>query len=145
MQVRQLMKKALESITANETLEDAARKMKLVGCGILPVVEMGGRAPVGVITDRDIVLRCVANGENPARNMVGDYCSSPAICCDTDCSAEDAFHTMRDHHIGRLLVIDDQGNLAGIVSLADLIARVPSEIWSQLPGADKALPRRKAA
>ena len=51
---------------------------------------------------------------------------------------------MREHHIGRLPVIDEHGNLAGIVSMADSIARVPTEIRNQLPGAKNPIPRKVA-
>lgn len=144
MQIRQLMKEAPESIDPKESVEAAARRMKQVDCGILPVKLAGQAGPLGTITDRDIAMRCVANGENPARMTVEQCMTSPAVCCDLDCSAEDAFHTMRDHKIGRLLVLDERGALAGIVSLADLIARVPSEIWNQLPGASRPQPRKAA-
>ncbi len=146
MDIQQLMKRAPACIEPSASLEQAAAMMNQLGCGILPVTDgTGSGLPAGVITDRDIVLRCIAQGRDARVMTVGDALTSPAICCDDDCSAEDAFHTMREHRIGRLLVIDARGKVAGIVSLADLIARVPREIWSQLPGAEKPLPRQKAA
>lgn len=145
MRISQLMKEAPASIAPSDSVEKAAQKMKEIDCGILPVTDgKTSRQPIGVLTDRDIVLRCIAVGRDPSVMTVGECCSEPAICCDDDCFAEDAFHTMREHHIGRLPVIDEHGNLAGIVSMADIIARVPTEIWNQLPGAKSPIPRKVA-
>lgn len=146
MHVLHLMKEEPVRVLPTDSIDHAARLMKRIGCGILPVVDPRARAPqpIGVLTDRDIVLRCIAEGRDPQVMTVGECCSEPAICCDEDCRAEDAFHTMREHGIGRLPVIDAQGGLVGIVSMADIIARDPKEIWSQLPGAQHPIPRKAA-
>ncbi len=145
MQIRELMKESPACILPTDTVETAAQKMKELKCGVLPLCDASGsRVPVGVVTDRDIVLRCIAAGKDPKTMPVSEVCTEKPICCDDDCSAEDAFHTMRERDIGRLLVIDAQGRLEGIVSMADLIARVPAEIWSQLPGAKQPIPRKAA-
>ncbi len=143
MRVSELMKENPVSIQPNSNLEQAAKEMNRIDCGILPVID-GNGCPVGVLTDRDIVVRCIADGRAPDVMLVSEACSSPAVCCDDDCTAENAFHTMREHSIGRLPVIDARGALIGIVSMADIIARVPKEIWSQLPGAKTAIPRKAA-
>lgn len=142
MQIAQLMKEAPASIPPSASIEQAAARMKEIGCGVLPVADSG--EPLGVITDRDIVLRCIAAGRDPRVMTVAECCSEPAICCHEDCSADEAFHTMREHGIGRLVVTDSCGKLMGMVSLADIIARVPKEIWNQLPGAERPMPRRAA-
>ena len=143
MRISQLMKEAPVSIAHSASIEQAAELMKQNECGILPITQSGLK-PAGVLTDRDIVLRCIAVGRDPRVMTVAECCSEPAICWDDECSAEDAFHTMRERDVGRLLVLDTQGQLAGIVSMADIIARVPKEIWNQLPGAKKPLPRQAA-
>lgn len=145
MRISQLMKESPACVSADASVEQAAQKMLEFGCGILPVTDDAlSRNPAGVITDRDIVARCIAIGRDPRVMTVGECATYPATCCDDDCSAEDAFHTMRDQAIGRLPVIDANGLLVGIVSMADLIARVPKEIWNQLPGAESPIPRRAA-
>lgn len=145
MYIRELMKENPECVAKDCSVKDAAAKMATLACGVLPVVEGSHPTrPVGVITDRDIVLRCVTEGAAADRTRVGEVCTTSVVQCDEDCTAEEAFTKMRAQKVGRLLVTDDKGGLVGIVSMADLIARVPREILDQLPGAEKARPRRAA-
>lgn len=147
MQVRELMKEHPTCITPNATLKDAAQQMAQIECGILPVVEAsnGGKRPIGVVTDRDIVVRCVTEGRDPETCTVRDAMTRNVITCDEDCKAKQAFETMRTEKVGRLLVTTKDGELCGILSMADIIARTPSEIWTQLPGARTPQPRSKVA
>lgn len=139
MQVRALMKENPVCITEDCTLKEAAQLMAQVDCGVLPICEGSkdrpGKKPIGVVTDRDIVVRCVAEGCDPETTRIRDAETQDTVCCDEDCSARDAFETMRREKIGRLLVLDTAGNLSGIVTMADIIANTPAEIWNQLPGA----------
>ena len=145
MQISKLMKKDPVSVAPGDSIEQAAMMMKQEECGALPVTESEqSRKPIAMLTDRDIVLRCIAAGRDPRMMTVSECASEPLVCCEEDCSAEEAFHSMRARDIGRLPVIDKKGELIGIVSLADLIARVPREVWSQLPGAEQARPRQAA-
>lgn len=148
MYIRELMKENPECVTTECSVKDAAATMAKRECGVLPVVE-GARSshakrPVGVVTDRDIVLRCVTQGADASRSKVGEICTTSIVQCDGDCPVEEAFATMRSRNVGRLLVTDDNGGLIGIVSMADIIARAPREILDQLPGAAKARPRHAA-
>lgn len=145
MKIQELMKEHPRCITADASLKEAAQMMSQIDCGILPVVEArDGRQPIGVITDRDIVTRCVSDGADPSQTRVQEAMTQDTVCCDLTCTAEDAFELMRREKVGRLLVTDEHGALCGIVSMADIIARVPREIWDQLPGAKGAKPRLAA-
>lgn len=150
MQVRDLMKQNPCCVSVQTTIADAAKAMAQIGCGVLPVIASSAedqyhKAPVGVITDRDIVVRCIAAGQDPQQARVGDYLSAGPHQCSAQTPALDAFHKMREHGIGRLLVIDEGGKLSGIVTMADILGRVPAEVWEQLPGAKAPLPRNKSA
>lgn len=146
MKVVEIMKKQPRCVAENASVKDAAKLMEEIDCGVLPVLkDSTSRRPIGVITDRDIVLRCVARGENGESLVVRDIATRDTVTCDENCSVADAFERMCTEQVGRLLVTDPRGDLIGIVTMADIIARVPREIWSQLPGAERPQPRNKIA
>src|SRR5207245_4071956 len=78
------------------------------------------RRPVGVITDRDIVLRVIAKGKNPLTLKVSECMTSPAISVKAETGLDDCKKAMEDHRIRRVLVVDDGGRCIGIVSQADI-------------------------
>lgn len=146
MQVRELMKQNPVCIVPDSSIKEAAQIMTQVDCGVLPVCESkSDRRPVGVVTDRDIVVRCISEGADPERTMVREALTQDVVTCDEDCTARDAFETMRREKIGRLMVTNERGELVGVISMADIIARVPSEIWNQLPGSREPKARNKLA
>lgn len=149
MQVRQLMKENPICITEDCSLKEAAQLMAQVDCGVLPICEGSknnpSKKPIGVVTDRDIVVRCVAEGCDPETTTIRDAETQDTVTCEEECSARDAFEQMRAEKIGRLLVVDDAGRLTGIVTMADIIANSPAEIWNQLPGSKEPRPRNKIA
>jgi CBS domain-containing protein len=114
------------TISAAATLEAAARELKAGNVGCLVVVESRGaqRAVAGMITDRDIVVRACALGLSPSAAFVGQVMSAPAITVRPDEDLEMALEAMRRHGIRRLPVVDAYGELAGIVTLDDLLAEV---------------------
>ena len=121
MKLKDLMTRTPVGINAESTLPEAARRMAELDTGFLPVDE-DGRA-VGVITDRDIVVRAVAQGRNPEDTPVRDI-MSPAVCTafEND-DATDAGRIMMEHQIRRLLVLNDHNEVCGVVSMADLARR----------------------
>ena len=119
MRVKELMTRGVECIEPSTTLQEAARKMRELDVGVLPICTPGGK-PIGVLTDRDIVLRAVAGGEDPMRCPVENIMTPDLICCHQDQDVHDVAEIMREQQIRRLLVVNDRGSLIGIVSLGDL-------------------------
>ena len=104
---------------------DAIAKMMLEhGCGEIPVCEDGRL--VGVITDRDITLRVVAAGKTPASLTANDVMTHDVYSVYDNDKLETAFAIMSEKLVRRLPVVDGNGTIVGIVSQADLVARVPS-------------------
>jgi CBS domain-containing protein len=125
MKIRDLMTKKVECLGPRATLKRAAQLMNDADVGSIPVVEEG--RVIGVLTDRDIVMRTVAEGINPADATVGEVMTPRVIRCGEDDDAEEAARIMAAHHVRRVVVTDDGGGLAGIVALADLAAAALAE------------------
>jgi CBS domain-containing protein len=119
MRVKQLMMRGVECVRPDTTLQQAACKMRELDVGVLPVCDWDGR-PIGVLTDRDIVLRAVAGGDDPTTCPVQTAMTPDVICCHQDSEVRDVAEVMREQHIRRLLVMDDHDRLVGIFSLGDL-------------------------
>lgn len=106
------------------TAADAARKMADTSIGAVPVCNSEGRL-TGVITDRDLALQVIAAGRDPQATMVSDLLDdSEVVTIGADDSAEEAIHTMKDHAVRRLPVIDGD-RLIGMVSQADIARAMP--------------------
>jgi CBS domain-containing protein len=123
--VRDIMVKDVVSIEPSASLADAARMMEDANVGMLPVVEDG--KVLGVITDRDIVVRAVAREADPASTAVGDCLSINAIVAHPDWNSERALQTMAQAQVGRLPVLDDQDHLVGVVTLSSMAFRAPEK------------------
>lgn len=126
MKVHEIMTRGAEFITADQTIEQAAVKMKESGIGDMPVV-VGGEA-VGMLTDRDIALRIVAEGLDPQTTYVTDAMTDQVFACLENDDIETAARLMGDRRVRRLLVMTDGGKLSGIVSLGDLAKSVDDEL-----------------
>jgi CBS domain-containing protein len=118
MLVSEIMTRGVESIAPDDTLQDAAMRMKECGVGPLPVCE--NQSVVGMVTDRDITLRAVAEGLDPATTTVRDVMSAEIVCCFDDQEVEVAARLMQSKQIRRVLVLDRDKKLVGIVTLGDL-------------------------
>ena len=105
--------------TANTTIDQVAMLMVQSNCGEIPVVDDTGQ-PIGVITDRDIVTRVVAQGKNPAGHTAADCMSKPVVTVRSDWPLNDVVTTMEKHQIRRVPVTDDGGRCAGIIAQADI-------------------------
>jgi CBS domain-containing protein len=121
MQVREIMSREVGVVDSESTLLDAAVKMKLYDVGMLVVTEQG--APVGVVTDRDIVVRGVAEGADPTLTQVKRLMSTSLVTCFDSDEIEDASVRMRDHQVRRLLVLNTAGETVGVVTLGDIARR----------------------
>lgn len=121
MQVKDIMTSDPTCCTADSSLAEVARMMVDNDCGEIPVVEsQGGKKPVGVVTDRDIVVRTIGAGKNPMDMTAGDCMSTPAVTIKSDASFKECKHLLRDNQIRRIPVVDDSGAICGIVALADV-------------------------
>lgn len=118
MQVREIMTEGAEIIASGSMVRDAARLMRARNVGALPVGE--DDRLVGVVTDRDIVVRVVAEGRSDSDTSVGDIMSDGVCYCFDDDDIERAAELMAEHQVRRLPVVDRDRALVGVVALADL-------------------------
>ena len=118
MKVRDIMTPDIEFIRAIDTVKQAAEKMSLYDIGALPVSDNG--EVTGIVTDRDITVRLVADGADPMTVKVSRVMSADLVTCNEDADTEDAAALMKDHRISRLLVKNSEGRMVGIVTLSDL-------------------------
>ena len=119
MNVREVMTPNPRTCQPNSTIQDAALIMRDEDTGAVPVVE-GGRV-IGMVTDRDIVVRCIADGGG-ADKTLREICSGDVICATPDMSTGEAADLMGEHQVRRLPVVEDE-KLVGIVSLGDLAVK----------------------
>ena len=124
MQVQEIMTSNPARCTPGASLKEAAQLMADYDCGEIPVVDDSGR-PVGVVTDRDIACRGIAQGK-AADAPVSEVMSSPAVTVSPETSLDDCCKTLEDNQIRRVPVVDESGSCCGMVSQAD-IARNASE------------------
>jgi CBS domain-containing protein len=125
MLVRDIMKARFSSIEADETALAAACRMRDDSIGCLPVTEKGRL--VGIVTDRDLVLRCMAEEREAATTAIHSLMSVETVCCyeaDTDAQAADL---MRQQGLMRLPVLNRKGELVGLVSQRDIIANLSTK------------------
>jgi CBS domain-containing protein len=127
---REIMTGGVECIGENETLEAAARKMKELDVGALPICGEDNRLK-GMITDRDIVIKCFAEGGDPRTAKAGDFGQGKPVTIGADDSIEEAIRTMEEHQVRRLPVIDGH-DLVGILSQADIARNYPEDRVGEL-------------
>lgn len=118
MTLEEIMTRNAQVIEPDANLQEAARQMKNLDVGGLPVCD--GDKLCGFVTDRDITIRAVAEGQDPANCKVSDVMSKELHWCYADEDVEKAAKLMKDNQIRRLLVLDRNKRLCGIVSLGDL-------------------------
>jgi CBS domain-containing protein len=119
MQVFEAMTPEVVSVPPETTLVDAAQAMKDLDVGPLPVCD--GDRLLGMVTDRDIIVRAIAEGRDPRTTQVRDVMTSEVVCCRENDDVRHATKLMQDGQLRRLLVMNDEGRLVGIVSLGDIV------------------------
>ncbi|MCL6683056.1 CBS domain-containing protein [Sphingomonas alba] len=124
MKVSEVMTSDVQTVSADQTAREAASFMLRAEAGSIPVVE--GDEVIGIITDRDIAVRGVAEGRSPD-TLVRDLMSDGIICAHEDDDVTDVAQRMSEEQIRRLPVLDHDKRLVGIVSLGDLARETRGE------------------
>lgn len=122
---REVMHVGAECISEHETLLNAAAKMRDLDVGALPICGDDDRLH-GILTDRDIVVKCLAAGADPAKTTAGELAEGKPYTIDADSDVDEVLRVMEEHRIRRLPVLDDR-RLVGIISEADLGRHLPEE------------------
>lgn len=118
MLVKEVMARSVQYVSPSATLQECARRMRDLHIGSLPVWENGKLA--GMITDRDICCRAVAEGRDPAKTKARDIMSKDVTFCFDDQECDDAAHMMEERHIRRLAVLNRRRSMVGLLSVDDL-------------------------
>ena len=119
--IAQIMTKSVATVQRDETLQAAAQRMRHMGVGSLPVLD--GQAIVGMVTDRDIAVRGVADGMVAQESLVADVMTEGVRCWRADDSVAAVMAEMGDAQVRRLPVLDADNAIVGVVALADLATR----------------------
>jgi CBS domain-containing protein len=129
---KEIMHRGAECVAASGTLETAARMMRDNHIGSLPVCGLDSRLQ-GIITDRDIVVKCLAEGRDPKETTAGDLAQGKPVWAGANAGDGDVLRLMEEHHIRRLPVIGEQ-QIIGMISEADLAARLPAAKVAEFAG-----------
>ena len=128
--IREIMTADPRNLDTGATVQDAAREMRDGDVGDVLLVENGRLA--GLVTDRDIVVRAVAEGRDPARTRVGEIATRDVIALTPDQTVDDAIRIVREQNVRRIPVVQD-GRPVGIVSIGDLaIERDPDSALADI-------------
>jgi CBS domain-containing protein len=125
MRVSEVMTRRVECTHLDATLQEAAARMKSLDIGPLPVCD--NDRLVGMVTDRDITVRAIAEGEDPTTIHVRDIMTPEVFYCFEDQDVAEAAQRMKDKQVRRLLVLNRDERLVGIVSLGDLAVETGDE------------------
>lgn len=133
MQVREIMTTNPACCTADASLEEVAKAMVEHDCGEIPIVRSSSdKSLLGVVTDRDIVCRLVAQGRNPVDEAAEACMSSPVVSVQESMAVEDCAKLMEDKQIRRVPVVNGGGMVCGIVSQADIAKNASRKITADL-------------
>jgi len=135
---RDIMTGSPECVGENDSLIDASRKLAKLGVGAMPICGEDDRLK-GMLTDRDIVIKVLAEGRDPASTTAGELAEGKPVTIGADDSVEEALHTMRDHGVRRLPVIDGHERV-GVLSQADVAKHLPEESVGDLVEAISSAP-----
>ena len=118
MQVKDMMHKGVTCLSPDTAVRAVAMKMKELDVGAIPIAKNGQLA--GMITDRDIAIRCVANGKDLSKVTAKDMMTPDVVCCRDTQDVQDAVRIMESKKIRRLPVLDEARHMVGMVSLGDI-------------------------
>ena len=126
MKVSEVMAVDPACCTSETRVQEVARMMVEHDCGAIPVVESeSSRRPVGVITDRDITTRLVAQGRDPLNSFAKDAMTRAAIAISEEAEVEDAARAMQKNRLRRVLIVSGDGSCVGMLALADVADALP--------------------
>lgn len=119
MRVSDIMTTNIQSCEPASSVREAARLMCQADCGSIPVLD-SQRRPIGVLTDRDIACRGVAEGKDMSSLQVREIMSQPVVTVSPDASVDDCCDVLEENQLRRVLVVDEDGGCCGIVAQADI-------------------------
>lgn len=133
MEIAKVMHAPAEWVEANTPVAEVARRMKDSDIGALPV----GRDDrlIGMVTDRDLALRVLADGRDPAKTTAEQVMTGGVVWCLNNQTVEDALHMMEQKKIRRLPVIDEKKRLVGMLSLGDIADAMPRQLLGEVVNA----------
>jgi CBS domain-containing protein len=126
---REIMHAGAECIRESQTLQHAAKQMRDLDVGALPVCRDDGRL-VGIVTDRDIVVKCIASGSDPGTATAGQLTKAKPVAIGPAADVDEVLRLMQENQIRRLPVIDGQ-RVVGMISEADLARNLPEQAVGQ--------------
>lgn len=130
MKIRELMHEGIEVMPPETPLAKLAQKMREKDIGVIPV---GTKNELqGMVTDRDIALRAVADGKDIAKMTAANVMTKGAVCCREDEKVRDVLKTMEEKRIRRIPVLDDKHHLIGIISLGDISQAMPDKLTAEV-------------
>lgn len=119
MKLKDIMTRGVERASTHDTIQSAAEKMAARDIGFLAVTDAEGHGE-GVLTDRDIVVRCLAQGKDPRTTTIGECMSQGVTALSEEADARESAETMEAQQIRRVVVVDGNQRCVGVVSLGDL-------------------------
>jgi CBS domain-containing protein len=138
MKARDVMTPECKCAGENDTVLDAAKRLSELDVGSMPICGEDDRLK-GMITDRDIVVKVLAQGKDPAQTTVGELAQGKPVTIGADNAIEEALTVMAEHKVRRLPVIDGH-DCVGIISQADIATNLPEEKAGDLVEAISAAP-----
>jgi CBS domain-containing protein len=124
MKIQDIMTKDPSCVTADASVREAAQVMKREDVGIVPVVEgKSSRQLVGVVTDRDIAIRCIADGKDGTCRVRDVMSTDDLATCNENDDVDNVMDAMRSEKVRRIPIVDERGSLVGIVSQADVLRK----------------------
>jgi CBS domain-containing protein len=125
VKIKEVMTRDVQTVRPEDTVQEAARIMTDIDAGALPVGQ--GGVPEGIVTDRDVLIRAVAEGLDPTVTTVREIMSAELVTCREDDDAEAIGEQMRTRQVRRMPVLDGGGRMIGIVALSDIARGAPAE------------------
>lgn len=133
MQVHEMMTRNPTCCTPETPLQTVAHRMVEHVCGAIPVVRsLEDPEPIGMVTDRDITCRAVAGGRNPLHLMARDVMTAPVVKLLPTATLEECIQTMEREEVRRVVVVDQDDHVCGIVSPADLARKAPEHEMAEV-------------
>lgn len=130
MKVRDAMSRDVETVRSSQAIKEVAARMDRQGIGYFPVCDQ--HRLIGIITDRDITCRLVADGRDPVHTKVRDIMSKGVAYCFDDDTLTAAVQLMEQNRIRRIPIVDRQEHLVGVLSLSDVARVAPSHLTAEL-------------